>query len=253
MRISVFLTALFFVTTTLATAQTAATANTPWEYSGNRGALNWGKLDPAYKTCSQGNEQSPIDIRGAHLNKALKPIEFHYITGSVTLENDGHTIVAHVNPGSYMIAGGVRYELQEYDFHHPTEHAVQGKLSEMDVHLLHKSADGKVAIIAVRLVEDRDKPNAVLAMLWPHLPTTAGKTAKVTEIVNPGGLLPSDRGYWTYKGSLTTPPCTEGVQWFVLENEIALSREQLRAFAAIFKMNSRPLQGKNGRRIEANE
>jgi len=253
MRISVFLTALFLVTPTLATVQTAETAPTPWEYSGNRGALNWGTLDPAYKTCSQGNEQSPIDIRGAHLNKALKSIEFHYITGSVTLENDGHTIVAHVNPGSYMIAGGVRYELQQYDFHHPTEHAVQGKLTEMDVHLLHKSADGKVAIIAVRLVEDRDKPNAVLAMLWPHLPTTAGKTAKVTEMVNPGGILPSDRGYWTYMGSLTRPPCTEGVRWFVFENEITLGREQLRAFSAIFKMNSRPLQGMHGRRIEANE
>jgi carbonic anhydrase len=253
MRISVFLTALFLVTTTLATAQTAATANTPWEYSGNRGALNWGKLDPAYKTCSQGDQQSPIDIRGAHLNKALQPIEFHYITGSVTLENDGHTIVVHVNPGSYMIAGGVSYELQQYEFHHPTEHAVQGKLTEMDVHLLHKSADGKVAIITVRLVEDRDKPNAVLAMLWPHLPTTAGKTAKVTEMVNAGGLLPSDRGYWTYMGSLTRPPCTEGVRWFVFENEITLGREQLRAFTAIFKMNSRPLQGMHGRRIEANE
>jgi len=253
MRISVFLTALFLVTTTLATAQTAATANTPWEYSGNRGALNWGKLDPAYKTCSQGDQQSPIDIRGAHLNKALQPIEFHYITGSVTLENDGHTIVVHVNPGSYIIAGGVRYELQQYEFHHPTEHAVQGKLTEMDVDLLHKSADGKVAIIAVRLVEDRDKPNAVLAMLWPHLPTTAGKTTKVTEMVNAGGLLPSDRGYWTYMGSLTRPPCTEGVRWFVFENEITLGREQLRAFTAIFKMNSRPLQGMHGRRIEANE
>ena len=253
MRISVFLTALFLVTTTLTTAQTSATANTPWEYSGNRGALNWGKLDPAYKTCSQGDQQSPIDIRGAHLNKALQPIEFHYITGSVTLENDGHTIVAHANPGSYIIAGGVRYELQQYEFHHPTEHAVQGKLTEMDVDLLHKSADGKVAIIAVRLVEDRDKPNAVLAMLWPHLPTTAGKTAKVTEMVNAGGLLPSDRGYWTYMGSLTRPPCTEGVRWFVFENEITLGREQLRAFTAIFKMNSRPLQGIHGRRIEANE
>ena len=253
MRISVFLTALFLVTTTLTTAQTSATANTPWEYSGNRGALNWGKLDPAYKTCSQGDQQSPIDIRGAHLNKALQPIEFHYITGSVTLENDGHTIVVQVNPGSYIIAGGVRYELQQYEFHHPTEHAVQGKLTEMDVHLLHKSADGKVAIIAVRLVEDRDKPNAVLAMLWPHLPTTAGKTAKVTEMVNAGGLLPSDRGYWTYMGSLTRPPCTEGVRWFVFENEITLGREQLRAFTAIFKMNSRPLQGMHGRRIEANE
>jgi carbonic anhydrase len=97
------------------------------------------------------------------------------------------------------------------------------------------------------------KPNAVLAALWPHLPRTAGASEKVTEMVNPGGLLPADRGYWTYTGSLTTPPCTEGVRWFVFEEELSLSRDQLRTFGAIYKMNARPLQEMHGRRIEANE
>ena len=95
-----------------------------WDYRGKNGPLNWGKLDPAYQACSKGHEQSPIDIRGAHLNKALKPIEFHYMAGPVTLENDGHTVVVHVDPGSYMIANGVRYNLLEFDFHHPGEMAV---------------------------------------------------------------------------------------------------------------------------------
>ncbi|MGA3049566.1 MAG: carbonic anhydrase family protein [Terracidiphilus sp.] len=241
---------LAICTASLATAQTSA----PWEYEGKRGALAWGKLDPAYKACSQGHEQSPIDIRGAHLNKALKPIEFHYIGGPVTLENNGHTVIVHVDPGSYIIVDGVRYDLVQFDFHHPAEEAVKGKLTDMDVQLVHKSAEGRQAVVAIRLAEDRTTaPNAVLATLWPHLPTKAGETDKVADIVNAGGLLPSDQGYWTYVGSLSVPPCTEDVRWFVLEQEVTLSRDQLLAFANLFKVNSRPLQDPHGRRIEANE
>lgn len=231
----------------------SAQSTTPWNYYGKTGPLGWGRLDPAYRACSEGHEQSPIDIRGAHLNKALQPIEFHYIAGPVTLENTGNTVIVHVDPGSYIVAGGVRYDLQQFHFHHPGEEAVKGKLTDMDAHLVHKSADGKVAVIAVRLSEDRGDPNATLATLWEHLPTAKGATDKVTELVNAGGLLPADRGYWTYMGSLTAPPCTEGVRWFVLEQEISISRDQLRAFAAMFKINSRPLQDPHGRRIEANE
>ncbi len=235
------------------TAQAIAQTTAPWDYQGKRGELNWGKLDPAYRACSKGREQSPIDIRNAHLDKALAPLEFHYIGGPVTLVNDGHTIVARVDPGSYMVAGGVRYDLVQFHFHHPSETAVKGKLTGMDVHLLHRSADGKIAMLVVRLREDMDAPNAVLAALWPYLPATAGASAKVKEMVDAGGLLPADRGYWTYMGSLSAPPCTEGVRWFVFEDELSLSRDQLRAFAAIFRMNTRGLQDPHGRRIEANE
>jgi len=243
------LAALALGVATMAAAQTTA----HWDYEGKTGPLVWGKLDPAYKACSAGHEQSPIDIRGAHLNKALQPIEFHYIAGPVTLENNGHTIVVHVDPGSYIVAGGVRYDLVQFHFHHPSEEAVKGKLTDMVIHLVHKSADGKLAVIAVRLNEDIGNPNAILATLWPHLPKTAGATEKVADMVSPGGLLPADRGYWTYMGSLTTPPCTEGVRWFVFEQELTLSRDQLRTIAAIFRMNSRPLQDTHGRRIEAYE
>ena len=231
----------------------AAQTSTPWDYEGKRGALAWGRLDPAFRACSQGREQSPIDIRGAHLNKALQPIDFHYIAGPVTLEHNGHTIVVHVDPGSYIVAGGVRYELVQFHFHHPAEEAVKGKLSDMDIHLVHKSADGKLAVVALRLSEDTGNPNAVLATLWQHLPRTAGTSEKVAEMVNPGGLLPADRGYWTYEGSLSTPPCTEGVRWFVFEQELSISRDQLRDFANLFRVNTRPLQDPHGRRIEADE
>jgi carbonic anhydrase len=247
------LAALLLCVTAVAAAQ-SADHGAPWDYEGKHGALTWGKLDPAYKACSEGHEQSPIDIRGAHLNKALQPIEFHYIGGPVTLEHNGHTIVVHVNPGSYIVAGGTRYDLVQFHFHHPAEEAIKGKLTDMDIHLVHKSADGKLAVVAIRLAEDRTTPpNAVLAELWPHLPTKAGDTEKVTNIVNAGGLLPPDRGYWTYTGSLTVPPCTEDVRWFILQQEVTLSRDQLQAFAALFKVNSRPLQDPHGRRIEASE
>lgn len=240
--------AFLFVVATAAAAQSPA-----WSYQGKTGPVNWGRLDPAYKACSEGHEQSPIDIRGAQLNKALPPIEFHYISGPVTLENNGNNIIVHVNPGSYIIADGVRYELQQFHFHHPSEEAVKGKLTDMDVHMVHKSADGKIAEVAVRLLVNRDDANAMMATLWSHLPTAPGTIEKTSEIVNPGGFLPADRGYWTYMGSETTPPCTEGVRWYVYEDIIGISRSQLETFRSIFKLNSRPLQDAHGRKIEANE
>jgi carbonic anhydrase len=256
MRLSAFLS-LLIVMTGVGSAQThtqPAPTHTHWDYYGKTGPLGWGRLDPEYRLCSEGKEQSPIDIRGAKLNKTLKPIEFHYLTGSVELENNGHTVAVHVNPGSYIVANGVRYDLQQFHFHHPAEEEVNGKLTDMDVHLVHKSAEGKLAVVAVRLSEDRGDPNATLATLWQHLPAEAGKTEKASDMLNPGGLLPADRGYWTYMGSLTTPPCTEGVRWFVLEQPVSISRSQLRAFEALgYKINSRPVQDRNGRKIEANE
>jgi carbonic anhydrase len=244
-----FLTACFL----LALPALCAAQNTNWSYEGHTGPLVWGKLDPAYQACARGHEQSPIDIRGARLNSALEPIEFHYIGGPVTLENTGRAVVVRVDPGSYILAGGVRYNLLRFEFHHPSEHAVKGRLSDMEVDLIHQSADGKLAILAVRLSEERGFPNAVLASLWTHLPATAGTSSKVTDMIDPGGLLPADRGYWTYTGSELTPPCAEGVAWYVFENDTSLSRQQLRAFAALFRMNTRPLEELRGRRIEADE
>jgi carbonic anhydrase len=242
-----------FVGFVLGSACAIAQSGAHWDYAGKTGPLAWGKLDPAYQACSKGHEQSPIDIHGARLNKNLQPIEFHYMAASVELENTGSLIVAHVKPGSYIVANGERYELQQFEFHHPSESAVNGKLTDMDVELLHKNSEGKMAIVEIRMALDRGSPNAVLAMLWPHLPKTAGAKEQVTDMVNPRGFLPADRGYWTYMGSLSTPPCTEGVRWFVFENEIAVSLEQIRAFTYLFRLNSRPLQDTHGRKIEANE
>jgi carbonic anhydrase len=243
-----------FILLSLGLAATAAAqTTTSWSYDGRTGPMVWGKLDPAYHACAKGHEQSPIDIRHAHLNAALHPIRFHFIAGPVTLENTGHTVEVHVNPGSSMVADGVRYELVQFHFHHPGEEAVKGALPDMNIHLVFKSAEGKLAVVAVRLNEDRGFPNPTLATLWEHLPATAGATEKVTDVVDPGGLLPTSRSYWTYTGSLTAPPCTEGVRWFIFEQEVSISRNQLQTFGKLYPFNARPLQEPHDRRIEASE
>lgn len=252
MRHSAFL-CLLLSAASVAGAQAAVPGAAPWSYEGHNGPLNWGKLDPAYRACSEGRQQSPVDIRGAHLNRTLKPIEFHYLAGPVTIENTGNLIAVHVNPGSYMVADGVRYELKKLEIHRPSEHAVKGKLTDMDVEMVNASADGKMAVVAVRLTQDLDQPNATIAMLWAHLPTEPHTRQKVTSLVNPMGFLPADPGYWTYMGSLTTPPCTEGVRWFVLQQDVAVSRDQVRVLHRLFRIASRPLQDLRGRKIEASE
>ena len=254
MRISArIVCSLAAVAFALAFSASASAQAASWGYVGKYGPVNWARLDPSYRACSDGHEQSPINIRHAHRNKALKPVEFHYIAGGVTIENNGHTIMVRVHPGSYILVGGVRYDLISYDFHHPSEEAINGKLADMDVQFLHKNAAGKYVIIAAQLNEDIDQPNPTLSTLWDNLPTTVGKSSEITSMVNPAGLLPSDPGYWTYVGSLSTPPCTEGVRWFVMQNPVTISRQQYRVFAALYRVNSRPLQDAHGRRIEANE
>ncbi len=232
----------------------AAAQNTvPWGYQGKYGPLLWGKLNPAYAACAKGHAQSPVDLGGARLDTALQPLQFHYIAGPVTLVNDGGTIVVHVDPGSYMIADGVRYDLNELQFRHPSEHAVKGRLANMEVDLVHRSAEGKVAIVGVLLTEIRDFPNATMATLWAQLPETPGSSKRITDMIDPAGLFPPNRGYWAYMGSLTWPPCTEGVRWYIFQQEVSISRGQLDAYTHIFRMDTRPLQPLHGRRIDASE
>lgn len=230
-----------------------ASAQANWSYQGKTGPVYWSKISPDYSACSKGQQQSPIDIRNARLNTALQPLQFHFLAGPVTVTNTGNTIEVHVDPGSFMVADGVRYELRSFEFHNPSEYTIHNKLSDMEVDMEFRSADGKEADLAIRLNEDEGFPSATLATLWQHLPARPGQSEKITEMVNPGGLLPADRGYWTYMGSELKPPCTEGVRWFVFEQSISISRSQYNAFAALYKRNTRPTQDLHGRKIEANE
>jgi carbonic anhydrase len=239
---------LFLIALTVMATSNAGAQSVQWGYEGKIGPERWARLDGTYLTCTNGRQQSPLDIRGAKPSD-LAPLEFHYRSGLITLVNDGHFVQGNVEPGSFLVANGHRYDLVGFQFHHPSEQAVKGQLSDMEVQLLHKDSDGKMAIVSIRMREGN--PNVVLAALWPLLPGQAGKSTKTKDMVNVAGLLPPDRGYWTYQGSLTTPPCSEGVDWFVLKEEIEVSRDQLQTFGALYSRNSRPLQPPHDRKIQA--
>jgi carbonic anhydrase len=245
------LSALTFSVGSIAQQAAAPAPAVNWTYYGRKGPSSWGKLDPSYSACSKGKLQSPIDIRGAKIDKTLQPIEFHYISGPVAMVNTGHTVRVNVAPGGYIVFAGVRYDLVEFHFHHPAEDLVEGKLSDMVIDLVHKNAAGELAIIAVRL--DEGRVNGSLAALWPSLPQTPGATATLQDNFNPLGLLPGDRSYWTYIGSITVPPCTEGVRWLSMQTPTELSQDQLATFARLYPDNARPIQATHGRKIQASQ
>jgi carbonic anhydrase len=233
----------------LAAAQ--AQWKTPWSYEGPRGAAHWSELDPEYSAC-QGSQQSPIDIRSA-LKAALPAIRFEYRGGPLKyLVNNGKTIrVNYHDPGSgdYLMAGGRRYQLTQFHFHRPSEEYIHGKPSDMVVHLMHQASDGKVAGVAVLL--KAGSANATIQQIWEHMPQVEGNEREVPGIViDPGGLLPKTFAYYTYMGSLTAPPCTEGVVWFVLKTPVDISPKQIDAFARLYPHDVRPPQPLNGRVVE---
>jgi carbonic anhydrase len=227
---------------------------TPWSYEGERGPEHWGALDPAYATCRDGKEQSPIDIRDAK-KAALPALRFEYRSGPLKIINNGYTAV-RVNysrgNGNLMIVGDQRYELTQFHFHRPSEETIRGKAYDMVEHFMLQANDGKVAGVAVFLKAGR--PNATIQRLWEHMPVTEGKEQEISGVeMNPAGLLPRDAGYYRYEGSVTAPPCTEGVTWFVLKTPVEISPEQISAFATLYPHDVRPVQPLNGRVVQESQ
>ena len=227
---------------------------TRWSYEGALGPEHWGDLDPDYAACKSGKEQSPIDIRNAQ-KAELPALRFAYKDSPLHIINNGYTAV-RVNyapgNGNFLMIGEQRYELRQFHFHHPSEESVGGKSYEMSAHLMHESADGKVAGVAVFLKAGRE--NEVVRQLWEHMPNTPGKEEAIAGAeVNPKGLLPRDASYYMYMGSLTAPPCTEGVTWFVLKTPVEISAEQISAFGALYPHDVRPIQPVNGRVVKESQ
>jgi carbonic anhydrase len=223
---------------------------TPWGYQGDIGPDHWATLAPEYSACD-GKEQSPIDIR-ATSKVSLPALHFDYRSAPLTIDNNGVTIRVNYPPGhsgDFLTIGGTRYQLAQFHFHRPSEEYIGGKPYPMVLHLVHKSADGKVAVVAVML-----KPgaaNATVQQLWDHMPVTPGPDQAVAGAdVNPADLLPPGFAYYTYTGSLTAPPCTEGVTWIVLKSPVEISPAQIVAFARLFPHDVRPTQPLNGRVVQ---
>ena len=218
-----------------------------WGYEGMAGAQHWGNMEPGFALCKSGKAQSPIDIT---MDGAVKPapIQFGYTQGNAELTNNGHTIQLNLPAGGAIKIDGVDYTLVQFHFHTPSEEKIHGKAYPMVAHLVHKSAAGQLAVVAV-LFDEGDE-NKALKTIFAGLPAKAGDTVKLAAGFNAADILPAYKGYYKFVGSLTTPPCSEGVQWQVLKQRVELSKTQIAAFRKLFKMNARPVQPLNGRKVD---
>jgi len=218
-----------------------------WSYEGSRGPGNWGRLSSAFRLCGLGTMQSPLNIADA-VPAHGDPIVFDYGPAPLNIVNNGHTVQVNYAPGSGITVSGRRYELLQFHFHAPSEHTIAGKSFAMEMHLVHKSKDGMLAVIGVLI--ERGGNHAAFDSLLAHLPNTPSEVQRIEHItIDADDLLPSARSTYRYDGSLTTPPCSEGVKWLVLTTPIELSEVQLTAFTAIVHANNRPVQPLNGRKL----
>jgi len=230
-------------------ANASASGDVHWSYGAHGGPAEWAALNPEFATCKLGTHQSPIDIRGAK-TADLPAIAFNYQPAPLAIIDNGHTIQVNYAPGSWIDVGGARYELVQFHFHKPSEEKINGKPHAMVAHLVHKNAEGKLAVVAVLL--DGGGASATIDAIWKNLPAEKEKAVTVPGVsVDASTLLPKDRAYYTFQGSLTTPPCSEDVTWFVLKSPMKIADGEIAQFAKIYPMNARPTQPTNGRPIEA--
>lgn len=226
---------------------------TPWDYTqGPRGPAHWGSLDPDYALCNSGREQSPIDIVHTHRSE-LPVLRFEYHSAPLKfVTNNGAAIRVDYKDasgsGDFLVVADKRYQLQQFHFHRPSEEYVHGRPYDMVLHLMHRAADGEIAAVAVLLRSGHANPG--IAQIIAHMPAHAGLQAVSGVEFNPLAMLPRRLGYYTYSGSQTAPPCTEGVRWFVLREPVDIGPDQISAFAAIYPHDVRPLQRLNGRTVQ---
>lgn len=231
----------------VAVAASAARPEVPWSYTGDNGPDRWGQLLPDWKQCAVGTRQSPIDIRDT-IRVDQEPIRFDYRASRFSVVDTGHTIQVNVSSGNFIEIMGRRFELQQFHFHRPSEERINGRQYDMVVHLLHKDSDGRLAMIAVLL--ERGQDQALVQTVWNYLPLERGDAYDAPVSIDLNQLLPKDRAYFTYMGSLTTPPCSEGVLWMVLRQPVQVSSQQISIFSRLYPMNARPLQAAGGRLIK---
>lgn len=218
-----------------------------WSYEGEGAPEHWGALDEAYKTCQSGMNQSPVNIDST-IKAHLTPLKTHYIDGPVTLTNNGHTIQAVEKPDTAdtIMLDNQAWALQQFHFHAPSENTIHGKKFDMEMHLVHKNAEGALTVVAVMF--DKGAANAELDKLWGIMPGQAEQSATLETKLDLNKLLPKNKTYWRFSGSLTTPPCSEGVTWIVLKNPMTLSAAQLEKFThTMHHDNNRPVQSLHGR------
>lgn len=216
-----------------------------WDYAGEMGPENWGDEFP---TCGKGTKQAPLNITGP-FEKSKDVLVVNYKEGPLKIVNNGHTIQVNVPEGSTLKINKEVYNLLQFHFHRPSEEQIDGKPMAMVAHFVHKSAEGKLAVLGVLLNEGKD--NEAIQTIWDNAPKSEGPEVVFEKIkFNPNSLVPAALTHYSYEGSLTTPPCTEGVNFYILKTPMDIAKTQVNAFP--FKRNARPVQPLNGRKINAN-
>jgi carbonic anhydrase len=224
-------------------------ADVHWSYEGENGPQNWGKLKPEFNACATGKRQSPINIEeSGTLQGPAEPLQFNYTASSGTVVNNGHTIQIDLAGDNSLTVRGSTYRLLQFHFHTPSEEQVNYRNSAMVAHLVHKNNEGQLAVVAVLL--DPGVANALIGKVWTYMPLDTNDRVRMPlGIIDMNELLPKDQRYFQFIGSLTTPPCTEGVLWMVMKQPTQLGREQIRMFQQLFPSNARPVQPVNGRPV----
>jgi carbonic anhydrase len=221
-----------------------------WGYFGEGGPAAWAQLRPEFGLCARGNRQSPIDIRDG-IAVDLEAPKFDYRPSGFSVIDNGHTVQVNVAPGNTVEVTGRRYELVQFHFHRPSEERINGRQYEMSVHLVHRDAEGRLAVVAVVL--ERGAAQPVVQQVWNNLPLEKNETVAAATAIDLTALLPSDMRYYTYMGSLTTPPCSEGVLWMVMQQPVPVSTAQIGIFSRLYPMNARPVQQSAGRLIKQSQ
>lgn len=218
-----------------------------WGYSGEAGPENWGKLDAKYVACGTGRNQSPIDLAN-FVEAELDPIAYAYKPGTTEILNNGHTVQINYAAGSSITVNGHAFELKQFHFHAPSENTLNGKHFPMESHLVHADKDGNLSVVA--LMFEEGAANSLLTSLWEKMPNKAGDKHALPASHDVSALLPSDRDYYRFNGSLTTPPCSEGVWWFVVKQPASASKGQIEQFSKVMEHpNNRPVHPVNARAV----
>ncbi len=224
-----------------------ALAQTHWGYEGEAAPQNWAKLDPKFAMCGLGRNQSPIDLAG-FVEADLKPLKFAYSAGAADVLNNGHTVQVNYAPGSSLTVEGRTFELKQFHFHSPSENKIKGNQFPLEGHLVHADKDGNLAVVAVMFQEGA--ANALLTKLWEKMPKKVGDKNALPAGLSVSQILPAERDYYRFNGSLTTPPCSEGVWWLVMKKTATASKAQIEQFSKTMgHPNNRPVQPVNARPV----
>jgi carbonic anhydrase len=220
-----------------------------WTYDGDTGPQAWGRLKPDFNLCATGKRQSPINIEEDRtLQGPAEPLLFNYAPSVGTVVNNGHTILVEAQGDNSITVRGGRYRLVQFHFHAPAEEQINGRRAAMVAHLVHRNDEGQLAVVAVLLEPGNASP--LIDKVWTYMPLEINDRVRMPAgMLNLNELLPLDQRYYQFIGSLTTPPCSEGVLWMVLKSPMQISPAQLKLFTQLYPMNARPVQAVNGRPV----